>query len=502
MTSDPGPTSERVKPPSIPPKLVPPDAAGGEKHEPSRKGPLLILGWGLLLIIVALLVLFLPLHQGGPPPPLQSSPQEAGQKISPHAPQQKPGRVDNDISRGIESLMGVWLQRQAEAEAANVSAWGGQAYREAQDRATECERLLGENQYLSARGSCTAAIDGLDNLMASRATQLEEAITAGQQALARGNPEAASEHFQKALAIDATDARAANGVRRAAQFPTVLRIIQEGQALEKAGDAVAALHSYNEAASLDPEFLPAQQGSERLRSLIAGQEFQKVMSKALREMAAGRLSEARSFLQKAESIRPGDRAVIDLKQQLADAQLAGKLSALQQAAERLERSELWSEALDRCQQALALDPRAAFAVSCKERLNLRINLDQRLKTILSKPERLFEDGPLNEARLVLSRAMAITPRGPALSAQIDQLSSLITEAEAEVGVVIRSDGLTDIMIYHVGRLGQFQEKHLVLRTGNYTVTGSRNGYRDVRKTLQVRPSSDKMVLTLRCEEPI
>jgi hypothetical protein len=65
-----------------------------------------------------------------------------------------------------------------------------------------------------------------------------------------------------------------------------------------------------------------------------------------------------------------------------------------------------------------------------------------------------------------------------------------------------SDGLTDVVIYHVGRLGLFQEKQLVLRTGNYTATGSRNGFRDVRQTLKVRPGSGKMVFTLRCEEPI
>jgi len=396
----------------------------------------------------------------------------------------------------------IWLQKQAEAEAANVTAWGGQAYGEAQALATECERRLQENQYLSARGSCTAAIDSLDHLMASRAARLEEAITAGQQALVQGNAEVAAEHFQKALTIDSTDDRAITGGHRAAQLPEVLRFMQEGQALENAGDTEAALQSYNQAVALDPEFPPARQRLEQLRASIAGQQFQKSMSKALQELAAGRLSAASSSLHKAEAIRPGDRAVRDLKRQLAEAQLAGKLRALQQAAEQHEKSEHWSEALASCEQALALDPLAAFAVSCKERTSLRIKLDQRLKAILSKPDRLFDDGPLNEARQRLNQAMAITPRGPVLSTQVDQLSRLISEAEAEVEVIIRSDGLTDIVVYHVGRLGRFQEKRLVLRTGNYTATGSREGFRDVRKTLKVRPSSDKRVFTLRCEEPI
>ncbi|MBW2690472.1 MAG: hypothetical protein JRC99_11140, partial [Deltaproteobacteria bacterium] len=95
-----------------------------------------------------------------------------------------------------------------------------------------------------------------------------------------------------------------------------------------------------------------------------------------------------------------------------------------------------------------------------------------------------------------------TPRGPILTSQIGQLDRLITMAEAEIEVVILSDGLTDVVVYHVGRLGLFQEKNLVLRTGNYTATGSRNGFRDVRQTFKVRPGTGKMVFTLRCEEPI
>jgi len=133
---------------------------------------------------------------------------------------------------------------------------------------------------------------------------------------------------------------------------------------------------------------------------------------------------------------------------------------------------------------------------------MRLNLDSRLKSIFAKPERLFADGPLDEARKVLAQATVVTPGGPVLAAQIDQLDRLITEAEAEVEVMIRSDGLTDVVIYHVGRLGLFLEKRLVLRTGDYTATGSRKGFRDVRQTIKVRPSSGKTLFTLRCEEPI
>ncbi len=226
------------------------------------------------------------------------------------------------------------------------------------------------------------------------------------------------------------------------------------------------------------------------------------MSHALQAMTAGKITAARAALQKAAAIKPGDPAVRDLKQQLEQKQLTTRLASLREEATRMEKQERWPEALKNCEQALTLDAHAAFAVSCKERVSLRVDLDNRLKNILAKPERLFEEGPRQEAQGLLTRATTISPRGPRMTAQISQLQGLITQAQAEVEVVLISDSQTEVTIYHVGRLGRFEEKRLVLPTGNYTATGSRNGFRDIRQTLKVRPGSGKLVFTLRCEEPI
>lgn len=483
------------------PTLVPPDAVAKTKERPSRTVPLLISGCGLLLIFAALLVLFLPLQQDKPAVIPQTASQDTRQVVLPLPAQTKIVPKD-DYAQEIEQLIGVWLQKQAEAEAVGIAAWGGEVYTRAVFLARECGQLQNEQQYPAARGSCKEAISSLNNLMTAKNELLEEAVAAGLLALEQADPEAASAHFQQALAIDADDERAVTGIRRAEQLPVVLRFIQDGLALENAGDPRSAFLAFTEATIIDPGFIPAQEALARVRAEIAGEDFQQAMSRALQAMAKGKLSVARSALQLAESIRPGDRAVRDLKQQLSRTQLAGRLTALRQEEEHLEKQELWSEALKNCEEALALDSYAAFATSCKERVRLRIDLDSRLKTILAEPERLFEEGPLKEAHQALAYALGVTPRGPILVSQIDQLERLTTQAETEVEIVILSDGLTDVVVYHVGRLGLFREKRLVLRTGNYTATGSRNGFRDIRQTLKVRPETDKKVFTLRCEEPI
>ena len=78
----------------------------------------------------------------------------------------------------------------------------------------------------------------------------------------------------------------------------------------------------------------------------------------------------------------------------------------------------------------------------------------------------------------------------------------MTQAGTPVAVTLSSDGETEVAIYHVGKLGQFTRHRLELLPGSYTVVGTRNGYRDVRKTLSVSPGHADASLQVICGEQI
>jgi len=483
------------------PDLIPPDAHAVEEPKSSNIMPMVIIGAGLLLAALALLVIFLPMgsdtRNTNAPAEDPAHPAIAAKPAQPEDP-----LPDSKAAEEIEALIGDWLREQAEAEAANIAAWGGEAYAGAIALEQECERLLGEQEYLLARKACTTALTELDQLMTAKPAILEQALLAGTLALDNGEPEAAAELFREALEIDAGNEQALAGIKRAENLPKVLQFIKDGENLENTGDSNGALLAYQAAVSLDPDYLPAREALNRTERALSDRAFQQAMSQALQALSADRLSATGKALQQAERIRPGDPSVRDLKQQLARRRLAVQLDSLRQESVQLEQAERWPEALKSCEKALSLDAHASFAAACKERVSRRIDLDKQLQGFLTRPERLFEDAPLESARQLIAFANTVEPRGPRLAGQIKRLTGLIAEAEAEVEVVIKSDGLTEISIYHVGRLGSFHEKRLVLRTGDYTVTGNRNGYRDTRKTWKVRPGSGALVFTLVCEEPI
>jgi hypothetical protein len=71
-----------------------------------------------------------------------------------------------------------------------------------------------------------------------------------------------------------------------------------------------------------------------------------------------------------------------------------------------------------------------------------------------------------------------------------------------VAVVVESDGLTEIVLSRVGRLGTLTRRTVELKPGTYTIVGSRRGYRDVRRQLTVPPGGPAPVVRVRCEEAI
>ena len=167
-----------------------------------------------------------------------------------------------------------------------------------------------------------------------------------------------------------------------------------------------------------------------------------------------------------------------------------------------ERMERWTDAVEQYQGALNLDDSVAFAKQGLQRAQARADLDAKLTALLDQPSRLFDGRVLQDANKLLADGRAVKPQGQRLSDQLIRLDKLIVRASTPVAVRLVSDGLTEVTVYRVGKLGRFANHELQLRPGNYTAVGSRDGYRDVRATFKIRPGSIPGPIEVRCSEPI
>ena len=162
----------------------------------------------------------------------------------------------------------------------------------------------------------------------------------------------------------------------------------------------------------------------------------------------------------------------------------------------------WSEAAAAYAAVLALDPTIRFAQEGQANATTRHDLSVRLEAHIAHPDRLSSDQVLEDAGAVLAEAQQVANPGPLLTRQMERLAAQIEVAATPIRVSLVSDDETEVLVFRVGRLGTFERRTLDLRPGSYTVVGTRAGYRDVRRTLEVTPGRADISLTIRCKEKI
>jgi tetratricopeptide (TPR) repeat protein len=308
--------------------------------------------------------------------------------------------------------------------------------------------------------------------------------------------------FTAALRMDAGNAAATIGNKRASVLDDVLKETAAGSSAEQAGDTSGAMAAYRRALALDPQTRAAREGVARLQSRASGDAFATAMSQGLSALARKDYAAARAAFESAGRIRPGAPEVADGLRQVEQAGRTRDITATLVRARAAEREERWSDALAAYREALKADAALVEGQQGADRCEPRAMLDAELQAFIDKPERLFSQEGRSGAKSMLAQAKAVPAPGPRLSGQVQRLGQLLQQAETPIRVALTSDNATDVQIYRVGKLGVFERRDLDLMPGRYTVVGTRSGYRDVRKELSLMPGAAPPALVIRCEEPI
>jgi tetratricopeptide (TPR) repeat protein len=408
----------------------------------------------------------------------------------------------DEAREAANQAMQTYLQLRAQLELGHAARWGEPEWSHSERVAGNAARLLAQRQFSEAARAYQQALQGLTQLERERAARLAAALESARQALAANRIDEALGQFELALAIDEDNEDARSGLARSRVRPAVLENMATAERAETDGDLVAAQLAYQQAALLDPGYDPPTAAFNRLTAALQSQAFQDAMTRALTALDNGRLSVAEQALAEAGTLRPSDTAVVDARQRLSQARQQASLNSLQRQAATQVRTENWQAASSIYRKALVIDAAAGFARSGLEKADTRLEVNGQFDHYLQQPERLYDAQPLANAEALLSATSSAPADEPKLAKKIADLQRLVTQARTPVTVSLLSDGETDISIYHVGQLGAFTRKRLELLPGNYTVVGSRAGYRDTRKQLAVIPGKQAISLTVACEEMI
>jgi tetratricopeptide (TPR) repeat protein len=291
-------------------------------------------------------------------------------------------------------------------------------------------------------------------------------------------------------------------LQRAVARPDVLDLMKIADQALSLGDLSGAQAAFQQALVLDDSYEPAATGLQSVNEQLTELAFRDAMSRALAALEAEQVGEAEAALKLAASLKPGDEAVRNTQQQLAQTRQRLWLAGQREKALGEARNENWSAAVATYRAVLARVPQAGFAEQGLAFAQDRAKLHGQFDHYLDRPERLFADEPRLNAEELLAAAGTASAAEPRLADKISHLRSLVVEARTPLNITLKSDGLTEVVIYHIGRLGQFTSQQLELLPGTYTIVGSRAGYRDVRRTVTLKPGPTQPTLDIRCEEPI
>ena len=386
-------------------------------------------------------------------------------------------------------------QRITALEARGAAIWGGPDFAAAKSSATEAAGAHDAASVEAAQQHLVQANGLLDNVEQAAAAALDSELASGDRALADGQRVLALQAYDLAVRIAPQDQRALAGQARARELPPSGTAAPPGTPAP-AATATATATAQSVAAPQSSSAPAAPAGAS-----FGEDRYAKAAGEGFAALGAGRLEEARAAFERARAVRPTGAEAQDGLKRVNAATRARGFGAQRTRAEDAEADERWDEAVTAYSAILKSDPSQQFAQDGRERAQSRLDLNDSLQALIDRPDLLAAADARARAATLLHTAQAIDAPGPVLRLQMARVSALLPEFEKPVHLSLVSDGLTQVTVMGVGTFGGFTRRDVELKPGRYTLIGSREGYRDVRRDISVSPG-ETQTISVSCYEPL
>ncbi len=410
--------------------------------------------------------------------------------------------ADGRTRYNAEMILGELLSNFQTLEQRSVQRWAGLQYRTARERYAAGDQAYLERDYKAAETLYLEALSIIEPLFEQVEPEFQKALAGAEAAFEAGDRAEALRLYELAVAITPNHPAARAGYERARNLDTVLRLVDQGLEYEEDLELQAAEASFQQAVTIDPEWVPAQEGLARVQATRTKMEFDLRMSEGLEALAAGDYPSARAAFRMAQRLIPESREPADGLMQVEQGVQLDDIAVLEQEAAALERDEHWDAVVTTYDEILKIDGNLSFAIDGRARAREMSALHRRLDEYISDPDKLSLPSVMQKATLLVVDITRMPDIGPRLAAQRDELSRLLKRAATPIPVALVSDNETEVSVYKVGSLGRFTNTELSLRPGTYVAVGIRPGFRDVRLEFRVAPEIDMQPVVVRCEERI
>ena len=469
---------------------------------------------GALLLLAVLVIFWLPAQVSSPPAQYTGVGQDGSAPApAPTTDSPRPGAAETDISpwseaqlarlrKEAQDVLAELLEVQFAVEEHGVTQWAPERFAAAAALAAAGDELYRTREYVQARSRYEEALSQLQALQEDIPAEMARQLQLAETAIEQGELAPATAALDLAALIEPDSPDLTGLQQRLASLPQLLELLNEAAAAERDGDLAGAEQLLKQGAALDPYHLRTAVELQRVTAAYLQQRFNEAMSAGYAALDGGRFAKARKAFRSAAQLQTGSSEAASALQEVDTAASAYRLATLKTTGSRHEQQEQWQQAVAAYEQAIEIDNMVLFAREGLARSSARARLDKQFRTAIDEPQRLSDVAVAKATEKLLLQARRIDSAGPVLREQISRLQVLLKQYNTPVAVTLRSDQATEVIVYKVARLGRFDQRELTLRPGTYTAVGSRNGYRDVRRSFTVDHDKTPTPITIACTEPI
>jgi len=401
-----------------------------------------------------------------------------------------------------DEALGDLLSRLERLKTRGIERWGGQPYLDMLDVYAEGDQAYVNNNYPVAVTRYTRAAEMLEPFFDRIDDEFRQAMEAASAAFERRDAGEAVRLYDLAVAITPGNPEAEQGLERARKLDDVLDLMRQGEQFAEELALDAARLAYEKALQLDPLWEPAEVALEDIRARIQQTSFEARMSEGFAALANTELATARAAFNAAKAIYPDSPEPRDGLQQVDQALKLYRIREMEQAASEQVASEQWEAAVTTYEALLEVDKDLAFAQEGLAEARQRADLHQRLQAWIDAPDSLSDPVNMQQATQLMLNVSRMDEVGPRLEDHKETLARLLKRAATPVAIELVSDGVTQVSVYKVGKLGSFETHRLELPPGDYVAVGIRPGYRDVRREFRVAPELGLQQIVVQTEEAI
>jgi tetratricopeptide (TPR) repeat protein len=406
------------------------------------------------------------------------------------------------VKAAADEALGQLLSKLGRLRNRAIERWGGQTYLDAVDIYAQGDEAYLDRNYALAGELYREASGMLDPFFDRIDEVFSETLAAAKEAFAVPDPAEAVRLYDLAVDITPGHPEAEEGLKRALNLESVLDLTAQGIRFEKDLELDAAKLAFEKALDLDALWEPAADGLERVQIAIKQMTFDMRMTEGLEALAAGEFASARAAFNAAKIIDPTSRQPADGLLQVNQGIRLANIRRLEREADALVADEQWEASMGVYEEILGIDPDLQFAKEGLAHSRSRAALHNKLQALIDDPDTLSDPVNLQTATRLLLDVARVTPIGPRLEDQKNELSRLLKRAATPLRVQLISDNATDVAIFKVGHFGTFTTRDLELVPGVYVAVGNRPGYRDVRLEFRVAPEIEMKPIVIQCEEQI